>query len=375
MIRRRIALFFLLTVFALVPVLSGCTSRSEAAMAEYKALGISQMEEGDFAGAADSFQTALDQSVGTLGAQEIDISYYKALALFLSGDTDGAIEVYTALIDYDEDNWEAYYLRGNIYLKEGQDDQALADYAEAASLNGNDPELCVHIYENLANSGLQEDAQSYLDTALSMEPSDSADYYYLGDIYYLTGDYDNAKTYLLTAREQGYDEATLLLATVYADTGDDASAREMYEAYMEEHPDDAAALGRLGEIALSSGDYEQAISYLTQAKETADEASLGTIVNNLVAAYEYSGDFQSAYNVAGEYLANHSDEALQREYEFLGTRVGAYPEAIEDDLEPLDLSDQDEESSNEDESIDESESLDEDEYDPYDDSYDEEDDR
>lgn len=50
-----------------------------------------------------------------VGDEEIDICFYNAKAQYLSGDIDGAIESYTAIIDYNG-NADAYYLRGCQYF-------------------------------------------------------------------------------------------------------------------------------------------------------------------------------------------------------------------------------------------------------------------
>ncbi len=315
----------LIGCLALTPALGGCVGTVSDEMLEYKEEGIARMEEGDYDGALTSFRAALDESVGLMGAEELDICYYRALALFLSGDTEGALAAYTALVEYDEDNWELYYLRGNVYLKNDQDSEALADYAQAAELDAKDPELCVHIYENLANAGLADEAQTYADTARTMKPSSAEDYYYLGEIDYLTGDYESAKEQLTTAQEKGYEDAILLLGSIYADTGDSETAQSLFEEYMTQHPDDPASLAKLGEMALTAGEYDQAIEYLTRAKEGADDTLLVSITKNLIAAYEYAEDFESAYEVASDYLTAHTNEEIQRECDFLATRVGALP--------------------------------------------------
>ncbi|MCD7980899.1 MAG: tetratricopeptide repeat protein [Clostridiales bacterium] len=331
--RKRLALFILAGALLAVPVLSGCQSRSSEKMQEYKVLGISQMESGDYESAANSFQKALDQSVGRIGAEELDICYYRALALFESGDTEGAIEAYTSLVEYDAKNWEVYYLRGNVYLSAGQDEEALADYAQAVSLQKNDVELCVHIYENLAEAGLEDSGAEYLAVVLSIEPSDAEEYYYLGDVYFLTGDYDSAKAYLKQAQELGYDKALLLLGRIYADEGNDEDAQAAFEAYMEIYPEDAEALNELGEIALAAGEYENAVTYLESARAAADSGSDETILKNLIIAYEYISDFESACDAAEEYLSKYSDEEIEREYEFLQTRIGSEIEQESDEEE------------------------------------------
>ena len=90
---------------------------------------------------------------------------------------------------------------------------------------------------------------------------------------------------------------------------------------MEKYPEDAEALGELGAIALSAGEYEDAVTYLESALEASEGGTDAEIEKNLIAAYEYSGDFESASSLAREYLEVYSDAEVEREYEFLKTRV------------------------------------------------------
>ncbi|MCD8217806.1 MAG: tetratricopeptide repeat protein [Clostridiales bacterium] len=360
-IRKRMPLFLFAVVCSAFLLLSGCGDSDK--MQEYKELGISQMEAGDYESAVQSFQKALDQSVGTIGAEELDICYYRALALYQSGDTEGAIEVYTALAEYDSENWEIYYLRGSIYLQEGQSEAALEDYAKAFSLNDDDVELCVHIYENLSDAGLSESGQEYLNQVLSVTPSTAEEYYFVGDMYFLTGDYENALADLKQAEELGYDKALLLLGCIYAEEGDSESAETAFTSYMEKYPEDAEALSGLGEIALEAGEYEDAIFYLESALEVGDSSIERAILKNLIIAYEYSGDFESACDMAAEFLMKYEDEEISREYEFLQTRVGddiessSDEESEEDESESAEEGEEDVSGSVEENVADESESA------------------
>ena len=319
--KKQTAVLFLAAAMAATLLLSGCTSEAEEKAQEYKELGITQMESGDYESAVNSFQRALDQSVGKIGAQELDICYYKAMAQYKSGDAEGAIEACTSLLDYDEKNWEVYYLRGNIYLQEQQNENALADYAEAVSLNDDDLELCVHIYEDLVSAGLGDSGQEYYDKVMSVTPSSGEEYYFVGDMYFLTGNNEEAKTNLQKAADEGYDRALLLLGQLYKAEGSDEDAKNAFASYMEKYPEDAEALGELGAIALSAGEYEDAVTYLESALEASEGGTDAEIEKNLIAAYEYSGDFESASSLAREYLEVYADAEVEREYEFLKTRV------------------------------------------------------
>lgn len=300
---------------------SGCSRAADEKAQEYKELGISQMEKGDYESAAASFQKALDQSVGNVGAEEIDLCYYKALALAQSGDTEGACDEYTALIDLDEDNWEVYYLRGTLYLEMGESELAEADYETAVGLHKNDIELNVHIYEKLSDAGLQEDGQTYLTQVLETEPSDGEDYYYLGYAYYLSQDSQNAETNLKKADEEGYGEALLLLGKLYAEAGNADEAAKAFADYYEANKEDADALKVLGETALETECYEDAVTYLNAALEEANSVKAPAIRKELIAAYEHAGDYKNAYKQAKAYLDQNEDEDVRKEYEFLKTRV------------------------------------------------------
>ena len=114
--KKRVVTVFLTCLLAASMLLGGCTSKSEKKALEYKELGIKQLQQEDYDSAVDSFQKALDQSLGKITANELDVCYYKALAQYKSGDAKAALESYSALIDYDAKNWEVYYLRGSVLI-------------------------------------------------------------------------------------------------------------------------------------------------------------------------------------------------------------------------------------------------------------------
>ena len=139
---------------------SGCQSENQKNQDAYRKIGINSMAEGDYDKAVKSFQKALDTSLGKIGAEEIDICYYKAAAQFAKKDYDGAIETYTSLIDYDKENANAYYLRGSVYLDTDKKDKAV--YKTGTM---DDPTLTERLYESGAK--FTKDIQKTMSPLLS----------------------------------------------------------------------------------------------------------------------------------------------------------------------------------------------------------------
>ena len=147
--------------------MTGCTNERKENQTAYRQIGINAMENGDYAGAVDAFNSALGQCIGKITENELDICYYKAAAQYAGGDSAGAVDTYTAIIDYDKKAADAYYLRGCVYLKQGNTEGAVSDFDEAVKNNSSDYELYVNIYENLSAYDMTEKGEEYLHTMLT----------------------------------------------------------------------------------------------------------------------------------------------------------------------------------------------------------------
>lgn len=302
-------------------VMAGCGKDKEESKAVYRQMGIEYMEQGDYASAIESFETALSQSIGTIGADELDISYYKAAAQYAGGDAAAAMSTYDAIIDFKEDAYEAYYLRGCLYCKQGDTDAAKADFSNAVKYQGNDYKLYINIYENLNAVGQSEAGKEYLKEALSIKGEDMSNMEYRGQIRYLLGEYDNAIADLKAALEAGSTYANLYLAKTYEEMGDAATAETYFKSYITEVPADAVALNELGEIMLQKQMYAEAVMYFEQGLACEVVPNRGALMHNLIAAYEFNGDFDKAWELVQEYVVLFpEDEEAQREYIFLKNR-------------------------------------------------------
>lgn len=313
--------FFCLAVLLLLCFTAGCGGRNKENELAYRQLGINKMAEGDYEEAVKMFQKALDQSMAVIGELELDICYYKAVAQYKAGDTDGAMQTYTALIDYDKENADALYLRGILYLERGDGDSAMTDFENALKADKKNGTMYNKIGERLKQSGLTEEAEKIWTRGLALKGETAAEYREKGYAYVLLGQYDSAKTYLDKANELGDTEALFYLGKLYEAQENTEKAGEMYEAYIETHSDDTETLNALGCAKMETGDYEKALVFFQAALKNENPANKRELLRNEIAALEYTLDFAQAREKMESYLADYpDDEEAAREYEFLKSR-------------------------------------------------------
>ncbi len=300
---------------------TGCEDKNQEKKETYRQLGIEYMKEGNYEEAIAAFDKALKQSVGKVEETELDICYYKAAAQYAKGDIEAAIATYTAVIEFDEEAADAYFQRGCLYLKQENTELAKADYDKAIEYNPNEYELYISIYENLAVYGQKDLGESYLNKAFSIKGNEKEGQVQRGRIYFLMGEYDNAVAELTKAMEAEVADAYFYLAQVYEAQGDSASAENYYQAYTATGNANAKTLNALGEISMEKGSYAEALGYFSEALTMEGSINEKEIMQNQIIAYEYSGDFVSAWNVLQEYMKLYPmDEQLEREYIFLEHR-------------------------------------------------------
>lgn len=262
--------------------MTGCTTKRERLEKEdeYRTIGINAMESGDYTAAMEAFNSALELA-DEIGASEMDICYYKAAAQFAAGNLNDAIETYNALLEADEKNSDAYFLRGSVYLKMNESAKASEDYEKAI--------------EYAKNNTVK------------------------GKIYLLMERYPEAIEALTTATEKGDVEANLYLAKAYEASGEEAKAEACLDVYIEENPGSSVDYNRQGKKKMEEGNYAEAISDFTKGLELERVTNEQELRSNLIAAYEYNGDFEKAKELMQEYVADYpGDEAAAREYLFLG---------------------------------------------------------
>ncbi len=287
--KKRIVTLIMLAVS--LSMLAGCTLPGSSAKKEeeYREQGIALLEAGEYELAVEMFDLSLGQTYGFFTKTELDICYYKALCQYKNGDVIDALNTYDGIIELKKKDWRAYYLRGTVYLEEGDFEGALKDYESAASLNGKDTDMLMQIAVNLENAGDETNALTYYNMIIENGGKGAAARRNIGEAYYKIGNTDEATGILEEAIEDGDIPALLYMADIYMETGD----------------------------------YETALSLIEEgllAEETDDEVKARFMFAKVI-CYEYMAEWESAKTAIEEYTeAYPDDEDGQREYTFLENR-------------------------------------------------------
>lgn len=307
------------TLFTALSI-GACAKAENKDQDAYRQYGINCLESGNYEEAVQSFQNALNQSLGKVGEKEIDICFYKAKAQIYSGDAKGALETYTAVINYNQDA-RAYYLRGLLNFDMGQTGEGLTDYEHAVEEDGENYELYIGIYESLSQHDMSAEGQKYLNTAMEIKGKKAKDNLYKGRISYLLEDTESAIEYLTKAKDAKEPMAAYYLGMAYEKAGEKEKAKECIQEYIDSGAATSYDLYELGMKEMEDEDYKNAITYFEAGLNQEDVPNKQSLMKSLVAAYEYRGKFKTARKMLKEYLSLYpSDEDAQRESTFLETR-------------------------------------------------------
>lgn len=312
-------IIYIAFVVMMLGLCTGCTDREENQLA-FRQEGITHLENGDYEEAVEAFQNALDLSLGQVGDTEMDICFYKAEALYRLGDVQGTIDTYSAIIDYNQ-NAKAYFLRGNLYYSQNNEESALNDYAAAIENEKKDYDLYIGVYEALTAHGKTKEAQDYLNQALEISGNKAYDKMQKGRINFLLGEQQTAISLLQEAVDGKEWKAYYYLAEIYSLLGDAENSEKNMSAYIESGAADAYNLFDIANDQLERGNYKMAIDCLNLALGLEQVPNRQILMKTLVIAYEQNLDFENAKKVMTEYMQNYpEDEEAKREFTFLETR-------------------------------------------------------
>lgn len=237
---------------------AGCGGKGSSRN-EYRMEGIQKLESGDYAGAVESFDRAVEKSKGTVGKFELDVLKYRAEAEYRLEDYAAAAHTYDVLLQVDDKRAEYRYMRCMANARAGNVESALADYTEQ--------------------------------TAADKESSELS------------------------------SAALLVLGTALEEQGENDKAVTLYQQAVDQGQANAELYNRMGVCKLKEKSYDEALQYFDQGIQTGDETVLPTLRFNRAVTYEYQGDFQRALTELEAYVSEYgSNEEAAREIAFLKTR-------------------------------------------------------
>ena len=162
---------------------------------------------------------------------------------------------------------ENYVMQGNIYQRQGQHAQALAEYEKAFRLKPQNPLICYNI--GLSHYYLQNYAAAadYFRKTLAFNPNIAEAYNMLGQLTVLKKD-DTAALELFqkaVAINPKLKDAQFNLGTLYLRIGDLDSAAKAYQDTLAADPNHTLAHYNLGAIYMEKGNNEKALFHFQQA--------------------------------------------------------------------------------------------------------------
>lgn len=201
------------------------------------------MNQGDFVAAI----TTLDQLI-LRDPQNQSAYNMRGIAKLELGETNDAIEDFTASVNLDSGNYKAYYNRGNAFYRSGQFVDAVEDYDLALRLEPKESDIYINRGNALVQQEKYNDAIDDYEFALKLEGGNYLTHFNLARAYYLLNDLQSAKmafqksTELYTAYAPSYyflgmialeeddTDASCILLKRAADLGYE-QAREVMKLY------------------------------------------------------------------------------------------------------------------------------------------------
>lgn len=286
----------------------------------YRGKGLAYLGMGQYDEALDSFKLALAQSNGLIKNIDYDINFYMAVAEYKSGKLEDAINTYTAIINVDKSNVDAYYMRGKVKLDLGDIDGAKEDFDQAVLIKKDDAQLYINIYNDLYASGYENDAKVYINTGVTSMSRPST--YELGIFNYYLGDYTQARNYFEESSEtKKTEDGIIYLGKTYEALDDSDYAVALYEEYTSNNKTAAMVYNELGLLKAERKDYEGALIAFEAGVAGEGTSCRRPLLYNRIVANEYLGDFSKAKSLMKEYIELYPDDkSALRENVFLKTR-------------------------------------------------------
>jgi tetratricopeptide (TPR) repeat protein len=211
-----------------------------------------------------------------------------------------------------EDNHIAHNGLGDVFVKEGQTDEAIRQYQEAIRITPDHAEAHNNLGNALAKKGQTAEAIRQFQEAIRLKPDDALGYCNLGAVLAGEGRTDEAiRQYQEAIRlEPEYADAHSNLGTALAKKGQSDEAIRQYQEAIRLKPDFADAHYNLGNALLDRGQTDEAIRQYQEAiRLKPDHAEAHNNLGNALAKAGQTDEairqYQEAIRLKPEYAEAH----------------------------------------------------------------------
>ncbi len=286
----------------------------------YRGRGIAYMGLGNYAEAETAFLESIKSAQGRASELVYDTNYYLASAYMKQGKYADAETVYSAIIGLKKKEKDAYYMRACAVLRQNRYDDAVADFEKAFSLDSGDLDLVTDAYVEMQAAGFGEQGKSYIQDFMQKREKELKDGE-KGIMYYYLEDYESARKYLDPFVNGNDASLSMILGQTYEKLGNMNYAAVVYQTYLGANEPDAAIYNSLGICLMHQEKYDEAVEAFENGIAMGSSDYLQELKFNRIVASEYTGDFSQARTMMEEYLQIYPDDArAKKEYEFLKTR-------------------------------------------------------
>ncbi len=226
----------------------------------------------------------------------------KALECFKNKDWNGAIDLFTSIIEVDTENAEVYNNLGLCYANIGDDDKAEKNYLKCIELNPNIPQCYINLVDLYYKQKRLGEGINILSYAVDQLPDDIIFRHYLARFYMEDAKGDLAideLVYILEKQPDNYD-AYYDLAKVYFEFGNYDLAIENLENVLEFKQDNELIYYYLAEAYQANDEIDKAISNFLKAIATNNKFTVA--YKKVAILFMARGDYTDAIEYLEDYL-------------------------------------------------------------------------
>lgn len=226
----------------------------------------------------------------------------KALECFKKKDWNGAIDLFTSVLEVETDNAELYNNLGLCYANIGEDDKAEKNYLKCIELNPKIPQCYINLSDLYYKQKRMGEGINILSYAVDMLPDDIIFRHYLARFYMEDAKLDLAideLVYILDKQPDNYD-AYYDLAKVYFEFGNYDSAIENFENVLEYKQDNELIYYYLAEAYQANDEIDKAISNFLKSIATNNKFPIP--YKKVAILFMARGDYQDAIEYLEDYL-------------------------------------------------------------------------